>query len=196
MNKTKFCIKCGKTIQLDAEFCPFCGSSQTNPDKTVDGDAQVKVTTKTKKPKKVWYKRWQFYLTAVLAVALCIGISFSVKKYKLMHDPDSASKEIKRIALNTDDFKGSSVSWDSSVNTFVIDIPEDSRVIETLYDGHTSIFDSMVRNLKKESNSLKKYNSKEHDVSYIQVSVPNHSDKILLAIDKGKIEYNISDDFH
>jgi len=28
MMDKKFCIKCGKEIQVNAEFCPFCGTSQ------------------------------------------------------------------------------------------------------------------------------------------------------------------------
>ena len=45
MENTRFCVKCGKKIPLNSDFCPYCGASQ--PDIQADKNVTTPEPTKT-----------------------------------------------------------------------------------------------------------------------------------------------------
>lgn len=187
MKDKKFCFKCGKEVESDAEFCPYCGAKQTIEEST-SVNTNGTTTTEKKSPKKRWYKRWWIWIIAVVVILLIlssIGNFFSP-------DPKDVASDIKTTLQQDNAVDVVSVKADKSTGTIKVKVKE-TKAIEQLYEGYPAGFKALQRDLV---NSSKKYANKKNDdfdLSYIQLMKPGTSHKILLAVDKGKIKYTALD---
>lgn len=74
-----YCKNCGKEIKPGAKFCQECGAQVSDSIQTQAGPDIVS-ETKPKKSKKPFYKRWWFWVIAVILVlGSCGGMSDSSK---------------------------------------------------------------------------------------------------------------------
>lgn len=89
MASTRFCIKCGKEIPIDSEFCPYCGAKQPAVSPTTD---------LTSSAKNKWYKHWwSWAMIMILLIGIFIG------GYAIYAHHQTVKKQ-ERIAANNASF--------------------------------------------------------------------------------------------
>ncbi|ANZ70337.1 zinc-ribbon domain-containing protein [Pediococcus claussenii] len=60
MEETKYCIKCGKQIPIEAEFCNFCGAKQATTSNEQEPSSSIKTN-----PKESDSRNWEKVLAIV-----------------------------------------------------------------------------------------------------------------------------------
>ncbi|MDB8870757.1 zinc ribbon domain-containing protein [Pediococcus acidilactici] len=177
----RFCTKCGKEMPSDADYCSYCGLKQSQT---------PKISTKKKKsnsPKKLSnrLRNWTIIILVIIftIVFICSFIGPS---------PEGISNDIK-MTLKKENYgmEVISVKPDENIGGFKVRIKE-GEVIKEPYNNRYHSLKYTEHTLTKLSKKYSNYDTDIFKYSSIELDLvtPNHSDKLLLMIEKGKIVYN------
>lgn len=90
MGESKFCVKCGKSIPMDAEFCPYCGTTQpvidnlkATTDKSTEPIAPASSGTPNKTKKPFYKTAWFVCLVVVLILGAAGGGAFAYHQHQV-----------------------------------------------------------------------------------------------------------------
>lgn len=100
-----FCVKCGKQIPDNSEFCPYCGQ-QTKASSIAKG--------------KSGFPKWIISVIAVLVIAIAVGTVFIIKNKNADNDEETVSKKEKKqqsVEVDNDDLTIETSDEDLQIET-------------------------------------------------------------------------------
>ncbi|XRJ96369.1 hypothetical protein ACPBEI_08190 [Latilactobacillus sakei] len=192
MENYKYCIKCGKKLALDADFCQFCGSKQSSADEisesvvTYDSSDQKSVEQQMISKKQTHLDKYK-WVYGLLILILCTIVFLRLRT----PNPSYVASDIEDTLNSDNTLDVSSVKADNG--TFVVHIKNNEAVYK-LYMGNTANFKSVQRTMIDLSKKYKGKKKNNIDYSYIQILKPGSNDRILMSVDNGKIKYSAVDE--
>ncbi|MCM6817739.1 Ltp family lipoprotein [Pediococcus pentosaceus] len=158
MKDKKFCFKCGKEIESDAEFCPYCGAKQLNKNdsNTINGkdssknhisnDLNKSKIVETENSKKKWYKKW--WIWVIVLIFICIVWSLGSSNSSSSSSVPNNNLTFKNI-IKIDSKKSDSGGFDTDENgSFTLRGKALKNVTITLKDDLDSDYPVKTKKLK------------------------------------------------
>lgn len=193
--EVKYCINCGAEIKKSAEFCEKCGSAQSQTQTVGSTDTEeksspVRASRTESSSKKFLKSSWFWLLAIVLVVLVFFGGMFAVNYTK---SPSAIANDIQSdIRSNSLNYGNATVTWNENREVMVVKVPKNSRVVKSVNQDETSLWNMLVRTLQDDSKQIAKKNNKKF--AEIDILSPTNKKYVWLEIRDTKIKYNISDD--
>ncbi|APX73211.1 zinc ribbon domain-containing protein [Companilactobacillus allii] len=216
----KFCIKCGKKIEADSAFCPFCGAKQPSPSvrllsqvtssvsKTGDGShsrqsAQQTDASPVNQPiSHPTTKTSHSSLSIIIGVIVLVIVAglgkYGYNTYQRNHLSDQEIADMSRTVVSKHLGSNNEVYYSKSTNTIDVVPIYGSNFYEDVeevivYGEGTESLSNYLEELKKISEEMAdQMPTKDHDVK-VQLLNPENEDRHLYIIENGTITYDFSE---
>lgn len=173
-----YCVKCGAVIPQGGKFCPKCGASATTDDVTVKLE-EVKV-------KKPFYKKWWFWVVAVL---FCLWVIGGVLSEFEEDNVESSTKETEETTVAESPTEPSSKYMVVTVSQLVADLDANALNAKEKYKGAYVEITGRVDVIDASGNYIGLYSTdKGWDLTNVHCDIKNKEQKeFVRSISTGDI---------